>query len=129
MNKYTIEDIWHQAENDSMSVNTTYEGTTSYLFKGIKIETKGDVISIYNTKLIGINYNLILENQLYHFLMHGFRPGVVNVLKETYLNKINILNDKIKVEMNNRNNLKHYQSLKSRREELINKYSKISKPI
>jgi len=31
--------------------------------------------------------------------------------------------------MNNRNNLKHYQSLKSRREELINKYSKISKPI
>ena len=117
MYEYTIEDIWHQAVNDSMSVNTSFEGHHSYLFKGIKIVKQGKLIVIYNTKLMGLNYNPVLEDELYYFLMHGFREGVINVLKCTYL------------KMNNRNNLKHYQSLKSRREELINKYSKISKPL
>jgi hypothetical protein len=129
MYEYTIEDIWHQAVNDSMSVNTSFEGHHSYLFKGIKIVKQGKRIVIYNTKLMGLNYNPVLEDELYYFLMHGFREGVINVLKCTYLKKINLLNDKIKVEMNNRNNLKHYQSLKNRREELINKYSKISKSL
>ena len=37
------------------------------------------------------------------------------------------LNKSIKKEINSRNNKKHYKSMKVRRGELINKYSKISK--
>ena len=38
-----------------------------------------------------------------------------------------ILNKKIKNEINTRNNKKHYDSLKVKRENLINKYTQISK--
>jgi hypothetical protein len=47
------------------------------------------------------------------------------VLRKTYKDKINKINDKIQDEVNNRNNKKHYDALKVRRDNLINKYSKL----
>ncbi len=44
-----------------------------------------------------------------------------------YKDKISILNKKIKNEINTRNNKKHYDTLKVKRENLINKYTQISK--
>ena len=127
--RYNMLDIWNQAVNDPMIVNTSYEESISYIYKGIKICNEHNNFVIYNTKVLGLTYKVISKEQCSCFLTHGFRAGVINVLRETYLNKINILNEKIKKEINDRNNLKHYQSLKQRREELINKYSNISKPI
>ena len=60
------------------------------------------------------------------FFQNGFRPGVRNVLRKTYRDKINKLNDKIQDEVNNRNNKKHYDSLRVKRDNLINKYSNLN---
>jgi len=127
MYKYNLEEIWHQAKNDNISIEIEYDTYTSYVFKGIKIMKKGKDISIYNTKKMGLSYALISEEHYYAFLQLGFRPGVYHVLKSTYLDMIDIINHKIKKEINNQNNRKQYKKLKTLREELINKYSKISK--
>ena len=76
---------------------------------------------------MGLSYELISEEHYYAFLQLGFRPGVYHVLKSTYLDMIDVINHKIKKEINNQNNRKQYKKLKTLREELINKYSKISK--
>jgi hypothetical protein len=56
----------------------------------------------------------------------GFVDAVHIVVKKTYKRKIDLINDKIKAEINTRNNKKHYDSLKLKRETLINKYSNLS---
>lgn len=129
MYKYNLEEIWHQAKNDNKSIEIEYVTYTSYIFKGIKIVKEGKNISIYNTKKMGLSYDLISEEHYYVFLQFGFRAGVYHVLKSTYLDMIDVINHKIKKEINNQNNRKQYKKLKTLREELINKYSKISKSI
>ena len=86
-----------------------------------------DEIKILNTITFGLEYEEIEEHLYDSFLSNGFRGGVVDVLRKSYLDRIDALNKSIKKEINSRNNKKHYKSMKVRRGELINKYSKISK--
>ena len=101
--------------------------TNKHTFKGIKVVKVRDEIKILNTRTFGLEYEEIEEYLYDSFLNNGFRPGVVDVLKKSYLDRIEALNKSIKKEINSRNNKKHYKSMKIKRSELINKYSKISK--
>jgi hypothetical protein len=125
--KYSILDIWKQAEEDYSCVNSSFGKKKSYIYKGIKIEKTADHIKIYNTKSYQIQYSEISGEDYYYFHTKGFREGVKKILKQVYINKINILNDLIKKELNTRNNKKHFKSLKFKRDNLLIKYRKISK--
>jgi hypothetical protein len=57
----------------------------------------------------------------------GYRVGTHQIVQDSYRTQISIINERIKEEVNTRNNKKHYNALKNRRENLINKYSEISK--
>ena len=125
--KYSMLDIWKQAEEDYLCVNSSFGEKKSYIYKGIKIEKTADHIRIYNTKSHQIQYSEISGEDYYYFHTKGFREGVKKILKQVYINKINILNDLIKKELNTRNNKKHFKSLKFKRDNLLIKYRKISK--
>jgi hypothetical protein len=124
---YTLLDIWQQAIEDNVSVDMSYGNKQAYIYKGIKVVKVRDEIKILNTRTFGLEYEEIEEYLYDSFLNNGFRPGVVDVLKKSYLDRIEALNKSIKEEINSRNNKKHYKSMKIKRSELINKYSKISK--
>jgi len=124
---YTLLDIWQQVIEDNVSVDMSYRNKQAYIYKGIKVVKVRDEIKILNTITFGLEYEEIEEHLYDSFLSNGFREGVVDVLRKSYLDRIDALNKSIKKEINSRNNKKHYKSMKIRRGELINKYSKISK--
>ena len=118
-------DLLEIARDDVMCISLGDTETEMYMYKGIKIVKALDDIRIYNTTTFSLNYQEISEDDYYFFFKNGFRPGVKHVLRKTYKDKINKINDKIQDEVNNRNNKKHYDALKVRRDNLINKYSKL----
>ena len=118
-------DLLEVARDDVMCISLGDTETEMYMYKGIKIVKVLDDIRIYNTTTFNLNYQEISEDDYYFFFKNGFKPGVKYVLRKTYKDKINKINDKIQDEVNNRNNKKHYDALKVRRDNLINKYSKL----
>ena len=118
-------DLLDMARDDVMSISLGDEEKEMYMYKGIKIVKILEDIRIYNTTKLGLTYQEISQGDYYYFFKNGFRPGVKYVLRRTYKDKINQVNDKIQDEVNNRNNKKHYDALKIRRENLIYKYSKL----
>ena len=118
-------DLLEMARDDVMCISLGDTETEMYMYKGIKIVKALDDIRIYNTTTFSLNYQEISEDDYYFFFKNGFKPGVKYVLRKTYKDKINKINDKIQDEVNNRNNKKHYDALKVRRDNLINKYSKL----
>lgn len=126
MYKHSMNTLWQDVVEDSKCIAVHGNKQKAYIYRGIKIINNSEGIKIYNTKKSGLNYKEITEEHYYYFLQYGFKKGVSIVLKKTYTEQIDKLNEKIQSEVNNRNNKKHYDSLKQRRETLINKYSKLN---
>jgi hypothetical protein len=124
---YTLNDIWEQSKSNSKSVCLSHNGEEAYMYKGVKIIKFDGLIKIYNTSNSQLKYTEMNESEYVLFRELGFLKAIVEVLKASYQKRIDELNYRIKYEVNTRNNKKHYDSLKLRRENLINKYSNISK--
>jgi hypothetical protein len=103
------------------------EKDESILYKGIKIISNKEGIKIYNTKKGTLDYREVDYNDYLYFLDKGFRNGVYHILKRTYKDQIEIINTKIQSEVNQRNNKKHYDYLKLKRDNILNKYTQIIK--
>lgn len=127
MNEYSLETLWYEATTESKAANVSSSFEDAYLYKGIRIAKRDGKIKIYNTRKAGMNYREITDEQYYEFLQNGFRKGVHAVLQSTYKEQIDKINTKIQGEVNSRNNKKHFEALKNRREFLINKYSNLNK--
>jgi hypothetical protein len=125
--KYTMQDIMNQAMEDEFSANLNGKTYTARLLYGCKIsqdkETKG--IEILNTSLGGEWYSKIGNEQLNIFLEKGWRIGVYELSLSNYRLKLDKIEVSVKKEMNGRRNPKQIQSLKSARENILRKYSKI----
>lgn len=125
--KYTMQDIMNQAMEDEFSANLNGKTYTARLLYGCKIsqdkETKG--IQILNTSLGGEWYSKIDNEQLNIFLEKGWRIGVYELSLSNYRLKLDKIEVSVKKEMNGRRNPKQIQSLKSARENILRKYSKI----
>lgn len=122
-----IQDIFKQAETDSLSTRLVAPESVSYIYKGVKIEDKGGDIKIYNTKIPGDYYTEITEDQMQVFLELGFRLGVYNVCIYNYNNSLESIQSTIMNELTGRNNQKHYRSMKGQRSYIMNKYTEILK--
>ena len=125
--KYSLEDIMSQAMSDEFCANLNGDRYDARLLYGCKIhqdhETKH--IEILNTSLGGEWYTNITEPQLNIFLEKGWRIGVYELSLSNYRLKLDKIEVSIKKEMNGRKNPKQIQSLKSARENILRKYSKI----
>lgn len=127
MFEHNLYTLWEEAKNDRKAACLNSPSEQAYIYRGIKIvKTDGD-IRLYNTRKLGMAYKEITDEQYDVFFNHGFRKGVHEVMKDTYKEQIEKINNKIQGEVNTRNNKKHYESLKQRRESLLNKYSNLNK--
>jgi len=95
---HSLKDLWDEASTSRKCTNLSYKTELSYIYKGIKICNVNNNIKIYNAGIQRYAYKELTEDE-YQFLY----------------------------EINTRNNKKHYDSLKIKRENLINKYTQISK--
>jgi len=119
--------IWEEACDDAKAIKIVTKRCESVLFKGIKIISDEEGIRIYNTKKGSLDYQEIDYDDYLYFLKKGFRDGVYHILKRTYKDQIDTINTSIQNEVNQRNNKKHYDYLKQKRDNIINKYTQIIK--
>ena len=121
------EEVFNQASIDALATKLVTPYSVSYIYKGVKIENTDGDIKIYNTKILGDAYTEVSESQYEVFYNFGFRVGVYNVCIFNYNVSLNGIQSKIRIEVTNRNNQKHYQSMKSQRIYIMNKYTEILK--
>ena len=65
------------------------------------------------------------EIEYQFFLDNGWKAGSIKLSMSNCVHKLGIIEERIKKELNTRKNDKHIQNLKTRRENLLNKYAQL----
>jgi len=124
----SLDNIFQEATIDRMAIVLDGHGYDSRMYLGCKItkdKELGDVV-IQNIALGGDYYKDISHEEKMVFINKGWRRGVYNLCVNTYLKKLRYIEEKIKDEMNNKQNPKKIKHLKNHRERILKKYNKIN---
>lgn len=124
----SLDSIFKEAVEDNMATVLDGHGYDSRMYLGCKItkdKELGDVV-IQNIAMGGDYYKDISYDEEMVFITKGWRYGVYNLCLNTYLKKLGDIENKIKYEMNNKQNPKKIKHLKNHRERLLKKHSKIN---
>jgi hypothetical protein len=126
--RYTIEEVLSQAIEDHYTSSLDNIGCIAKILYGIRIEQSksSKVITIHNTTKGGDYYTVVNEEQTKLFLKKGWRFGVFSLALSNYRSKLDIIERKIREEVNSRKNAKHIQSLKTNRQRILNRFAKVS---
>ena len=121
--RYTLKDIVNQAQKDSTAVISTLPKGLSVMGNGVKLQSFASKIEILNCSKGGHYYQEIEEDEYEYFLENGGKKGKIQVAINNCKHKLELIERRMKVEMNTRKNDKHIQNLKTRRANLIKKYA------
>jgi len=125
---YSLEDIFSQSLEDNNSACLDAKGYQARISCGIKIvkDDETDEVVIFNTTLGGDFYQEINKSQYKTFTTKGWLQGLHIIALTNFKTKLDKVENKIKLEVNNNNNLKHIQKLKQARERILIRYNKVS---
>ena len=126
---YSLEEIWTQAIGDASAVRQRVPKGELIIGSGVRIQRFGDRIEMLNMNKGGDYYKILDEDEYNIFYHCGWKRGSVNLSISNCLFKLGLIEDKIKTEVNTRKNDKHIQNLKSRREIILNKYTKLKQKL
>jgi len=124
---YTLIDVWNQAKEDCFTANLDGEGYEARILYGCKISKDNDtnMVQLQNTSRGGEWYLQLDPDEIEIFLKMGWRIGIYMLSLSNYRLKLDRIEMLIKMEVNGRKNPKQIQSLKSSRQRILEKYSKI----
>jgi len=124
---YKLIDVWNQAKDDCFTANLDGEGYEARILYGCKISKDNDtnMVQLQNTSRGGEWYLQLDPDEIEIFLKMGWRIGIYMLSLSNYRLKLDRIERLIKVEVNGRKNPKQIQSLKSSRQRILEKYSKI----
>ena len=126
---YSLEEIWAQANGDASAVRQRVPKGELIIGSGVRIQRFGDRIEMLNMNKGGDYYKILDEDEYNIFYHNGWKRGSVNLSISNCLFKLGLIEDKIKTEVNTRKNDKHIQNLKNRRENILNKYTKLKQKL
>jgi len=126
---YSLEEIWLQALGDASAVLQQVPKGELIIGAGVRMQRFGDRIEMLNMNKGGDYYKILDEDEYNIFYHGGWRRGSVNLSISNCLFKLGLIEDKIKTEVNTRKNDKHIQNLKNRRENILNKYTKLKQKL
>jgi len=126
--KYSLEDIWVQALEDTYAISLDGKGYQSRMVYGLKIvkDDETNKIELINATRGGDYYREINAEELEVFLEKGWRYGVYVLSLSNYRLKLDLIEQKIHKEMNSRKSKKQIEILKGSRKRVMNKYSEIN---
>ena len=124
---YKLIDVWNQAKEDCFTANLDGEGYEARILYGCKISKDNDtnMVQLQNTSRGGEWYLQLDADEIEIFLKMGWRIGIYMLSLSNYRLKLDRIERLIKMEVNGRKNPKQIQSLKSSRQRILEKYSKI----
>tara|TARA_R100000935_G_scaffold29558_1_gene49903 strand:- start:12916 stop:13314 length:399 start_codon:yes stop_codon:yes gene_type:complete len=122
--KYTLKDIVKQALEDRSSVMSTLPQGFSVIGLGVKLQSFPSQTEILNCSKGGDYFKEIEISEYNYFFNNGWKKGKLKVAINNCLYKLDLIEVRMKEEMNTRKNDKHIQNLKTRRENVLVKYAK-----
>jgi len=124
---YTLIDVWNQAKDDCFTANLDGEGYEARILYGCKIskDKETNMVQLQNTSRGGEWYIQLEPEEIEIFLNMGWRIGIYMLSLSNYRLKLDRIEMLIKMEVNGRKNPKQIQSLKSSRQRILERYSKI----
>jgi len=126
---YKLTDIFNQADNDEVSINIDGLGYEARLRQGIKITREGQDVQILNTTRGGLFYDEITSEQYQTFFEYGWVIGVYRLTLVNYRRRLELIEKKMKQEVNTRKNDKHIKSMKKIRASILIDYRRVTKQI
>lgn len=118
---YSKEDIYLQALQD----NSAYiSSINSIINNGVKIQKFDSKIEILNCSRNGNYFQECNKEEYDLFYIHGWHIGGLRLSMMNYKRKLDLIEIRIRSEVNSRKNDKHIKKLKTSRENLLIKYSK-----
>ena len=117
---YSLEDIFNQSKEDIHSMKPTIN---SAINNGVKIQKFPSKIEILNCGRSGDFFQECSVEEYDLFYKYGWVEGGVRMSMMNYKRKLNLIESKIRDEVNTRKNDKHIKKLKTSRESLLVKYS------
>jgi hypothetical protein len=121
---YSLQELWQQAEEDSLAFDMEshlHESKILFGCKIIKDRYSGD-IELFNTARGGDYYIKRKKEEVDVFRVYGLQQGVYWLMMSNILRKIEGVNNSIRSEVNGKNNFRRIQTLKNYRERLIKSF-------
>jgi|TARA_R100000935_G_scaffold10727_2_gene21424 hypothetical protein len=127
----SLEDIFQQAKQDDYCVELNGKGYQARLVYGIKIvkDNETEEVVIYNTAVNGSYYHIIPIETIKTFTENSWRYGVYNLSLSNYRTKLDMIEKRIKTEINGRKSEKQIAGLKSHRERILGKYTEVNQKL
>ena len=120
---YSLEVLFEQARSTRSSIYTKTSKSESVMSTGAKIQKFSDKIEILNMGRGGDYFKELTEDEYDYFFKNGWKIGVDYLMLSNYMFKLQLIENRIKTEVNTRKNDKHIQNLKNRREKILQKYT------
>jgi|TARA_R110000796_G_scaffold39737_1_gene98930 hypothetical protein len=117
---YTLEEIYEEALSTSYPPVSTGK---SLIRRGVKIQRFSDKIEILNMGKGGSYYQECTKKEYKFFADFGWKIGCLYISIENCLHRLNLIEAKIKSEVNSRKNDKHIKRLKNKRGAILLKYA------
>ena len=126
-----LNDIFEQAVRDHNSTNLDGDTYESRMYYGIKIvrENESKTITIYDTARGGDYYKELEEEEYDLFFDFGWKTAVRKLTLVRYKDRLKSVEEKIKHEINGRNNAKYLVYLKEIRANTMNKYYNVTQKL
>ncbi len=121
---YSIEDIYLQALADESAMINQLPHGISIINRGVKLQQFPSKTEILNCNKNGDYFQECTEEEYNLFFQHGWEEGALMVSILNCKRKLDLVEYKMRMEVNTRKNDKHIQKLKNSRDILLIKYSK-----
>ncbi len=126
-----LEHVWVSANKDRNSLNLDTTNNQSRINFGIKItkDNHSGQIKIFNTSIGGDYYTELSISEYVSFSTLGWRGGCYELTLANCKRKLSMIENKIKSEINGKQNKRKIDALKESRERVINRYRVVSQRI
>jgi len=122
---YSLENIFDQSIEDRTIIHNKLTNKEVIINYGYKIQKFSHTIEILNCSKGGDYFKGCTPDEYHNFYKYGWKKGCLLNNIENCKRKLNMIEDKMRVEVNTRKNDKYIQHLKTRREIILNKYTNL----
>ena len=126
---YNIEDVYTQALNDVNAIRRQKSNGYCVINNGVKIQKFSSKTEILNCGKSGDFFQECNNEEYNLFYTYGWKEGTIRLSMLNCKRKLDLIEAKIRTEVNTRKNDKHIQKLKVSRENLLIKYSNRNKQL
>jgi hypothetical protein len=120
---YSLEDIYIEASKDTDAIHCDLPKGVGIINYGVKLQRFSTGIELLNCGRGGDYFKELTEKEYNFFYRYGWREGGLRLSMGNCKRKLEMIEERMRDEINTRKNDKHIQRLKMQRETILKKYA------